>query len=66
MEKLNCHVWVTTPAVGETLEAMKEKINELVSEVNELKIQLTRVRKDRPDPRNMNPYDLNRYPRKKH
>lgn len=35
-----------------------DKINELVDEINELKIQLSRVHKDKPDPRTRNPYDL--------
>jgi archaellum component FlaC len=60
MEKLDCHIWCSTPAVGDTLKAMRDKINELVSEINELKIQLTRVHKDRPDLRDVNPYDLSR------
>jgi len=60
MKKLDCHIWSTTPAVAITLEDMKEKINEMINEINELKIQLSRVKKDRPDPRTKSPYDLNR------
>jgi len=56
MEKLDCPIWYTSPAVGETLEEMKKKINELVDEVNNLKDELSRVHKDRPNPQNVNPY----------
>lgn len=35
-----------------------DKVNALIDEVNELKIQLLRVHKDNPDPRNVNPYDI--------
>lgn len=59
MKELDCHIWVTSPAVGATLGEMKDKINEMVTEINELKIQLSRVKKDRKDPRSKSPYDLN-------
>lgn len=34
------------------------KVNELIDEIDELKTQLSRVHKDRPDPRFTNPYNL--------
>lgn len=34
------------------------KVNELIDEVEKLKIQLSRVHKDRSDPKTIKPYDL--------
>lgn len=39
-------------------QILVRKVNELVKEVNELKTQLSRVHKDKPDPKQVSPYDL--------
>lgn len=46
MKKLDCHIWSTVPAVGTTLEEMKDKINELINAVNSLQSQLLRINPD--------------------
>jgi len=49
IEKLDCHIWVTSPAVGATFKEMKDKINELIEEVNKLKSQDHVTTKDYQD-----------------
>lgn len=41
IEYFKNHIWETSPAVGVTLKAMKNKINELVDEINDLKAKLS-------------------------
>lgn len=41
------------------LTNMANKINEMQSEIEALKSELLRCDKNRPDPRNVNPYDVN-------
>ena len=37
----------------------KTAIETLADEIDELKVQLSRIKKDSPDPRRKSPYDLN-------
>ena len=39
-------------------DELVEQINSLITAVNELDAQLSRIKKDRPDPRRISPYDL--------
>jgi hypothetical protein len=63
MEKLDCHIWETSPAVGVTLQNLKDKINEMVDEINRLNSELSRIHKDYPDPTSTNPYSTHRHKR---
>jgi hypothetical protein len=58
MEKLDCHIWVTTPAVGTTFKDIIDKINEIIDNVNYIETELTRIHRDKPHPRDIHPYDL--------
>ena len=40
--------------------ALRDKINEIIDEIEEIKVQLSRIKKDRPDPRTKSPYDLSK------
>ena len=42
------------------IEPLQKRINQLIDEVEEIKIQLLRIKKDRSDPRSKSHYDLSR------
>jgi hypothetical protein len=60
MKKLEGNLWHTSPACLGTFEVMRDKINELINEIEELKIQLSRIKKNRSDPRGRNPYKVSK------
>ena len=50
----------TEPTCNKNFVELERTINEMIIEIDELKSRLSRVHKDRPDPRTDSPYDLNR------
>lgn len=42
MEKLDCPIWETSPAIGITLREMAKKINELIEQFNNMQSSVTK------------------------
>jgi len=60
MDKLDMHIWSTTPAISDNIEELQAKINELIGEIEIMKCEISRCEKKYPNPQNRNPYDASR------
>ena len=43
------------------LQGLITEVSELRTEIEWIKSELSRIKRDRPDPKSQNPYDLNRH-----
>lgn len=56
MKKIELEKWGSAPACLYDFKKIEKTINELIDEIGELKIQLSRINKNRSNPRTVNPY----------
>jgi hypothetical protein len=60
MKKIELEKWGSAPACLYDFKNIEKTINDMIDEIEELKIQLSRIKKNRPNPRDRNPYKINK------